>query len=190
MRKQLLTISTALIVAGVLFFSPGTSYAAEEQADYLALGDSITAGYRLTDPTTQSFAALVAVDIADSCLATLPGPTVLHFLTSAAGYTLRPAAMMVFIGILMRRRKSGFMLWSLVVIVGVIAFTSYFTHVMFWFGDNNQFMRGPLSYLTHIVCGLYLVILVVDDKDALHHHARRGLHSLVPRIRLRCRNHT
>lgn len=62
MRKQLLTISAALIVAGVLFFSPGTSYAAEEQADYLALGDSITAGYRLADPTTQSFAALVAKD--------------------------------------------------------------------------------------------------------------------------------
>lgn len=56
--------------------------------------------------------------------------TILRYSTSAAGYTLRPAAVVVIIDILLRRRKSAVILWIPVVLIGIIAFTSYYTHLI------------------------------------------------------------
>lgn len=56
--------------------------------------------------------------------------TILRYITSAAGYTLCPAAVVVIIDILLRRRKSAVILWIPVVLIGIIAFTSYYTHLI------------------------------------------------------------
>lgn len=45
-----------------MFFSVDTAHAETTQANYLVLGDSISTGYGLSDPTTQSFAALLTAD--------------------------------------------------------------------------------------------------------------------------------
>lgn len=135
----------------------------------LAVGFAIvvTTNRNLDDHTNRCFLlfavvviVLVFVDTVDNYLADLATPTVLRYLTSTMGYTLRPAALVIFIDILMRRRKSNLVLWGLIVVVGIVAFTSYFTHAMFWFNDLGTFMRGPLSYLSHIVSGIYLILLV------------------------------
>lgn len=105
--------------------------------------------------------ALFLMDVADSYLAGLPAPTLIRHLASAIGYTLSPAALATLMGILLRRKKVGFLLWLPVFAIGLIAVTSYFTHLMFWFGELNQFMRGPLCYISHIVSGIYLLVLVI-----------------------------
>ncbi len=85
----------------------------------------------------------------------------MRHITSSLGYTLRPASLAIILGILLRHKKSGIILWIPVILVGVISFTSYFTHLSFWFGPQNQFMRGPLCYLPHFVSCLYLLVLVI-----------------------------
>ncbi len=62
MRMRALTVCAAFLVMGAMLFSADTGYAATVKADYLVLGDSISAGYGLSDPTTQSFPALLAAD--------------------------------------------------------------------------------------------------------------------------------
>lgn len=101
-------------------------------------------------------------DMADFYLSSLPYPTVLRHITSALGYTLRPAAIVILTGILLRRKKSGiFLFWIPIIAIAIISFTSYYTHIMFWFGAHNQFMEGSLRYISHIVSGVYLFVLVI-----------------------------
>lgn len=72
--------------------------------------------------------------------------TILRYITSAAGYTLRPAAVVVIIDILLRRRKSAVILWIPVVLIGIIAFTSYYTHlIMLVILYIETYRRDPLT---------------------------------------------
>lgn len=103
---------------------------------------------------------LVVADTTDSYFAGFSQPSILRFLAAAAGYTLRPASIAILIGILLRRKRSGVMLWIPVIVVGILAFTSSFTHIMFWFDAQNNFMRGPLGYISHVVSGIYLIVLI------------------------------
>lgn len=123
----------------------------------------------LDQRTNRSFLAyilivcvLIASDITERCCAGLPAPTELRYLASAAGYTLRTAAVALLIGILMRRdrRTGAVFLWAPVAALALLAFTSRSTHLMFWFGEQNQFMRGPLGYASHVLSGAYLLLLV------------------------------
>ncbi|MDD3243774.1 MAG: GGDEF domain-containing protein [Eubacteriales bacterium] len=106
-------------------------------------------------------AVLLAADMMDYILTASHQVSVLRYMTSALGYTLRPSAVVIILQILLRRKKAGIVLWIPVILVGVVAFTSIFTHVMFWFGERNEFMQGPLCYLPHIVSAFYLAVVVV-----------------------------
>ena len=136
----------------------------------LALGLAILAvsNNNLDKRTNHSFVLftivvlmLVAADITDHYLAGFDEVNKLRYFSSALGYTLRPSAIVILIDILLRRRNSLFILWIPIIIVGLIAFTSYFTHLMFWFLPTNQFMQGYLGYLPHFVSIVYLIILVI-----------------------------
>ena len=104
---------------------------------------------------------LIAADITESYYAGLAEPSFMRNLASAVSYTLRPASVAIMISILLRRKKASAALWAAVGAVGVIAFTSSFTHLMFWYSEENFFMRGPLGYISHILSIALLLILVV-----------------------------
>lgn len=105
--------------------------------------------------------ALLIADATDYYMAGFSEPTNLRYLSSAAGYTLRSASLALLIGILLRRKRTSILLWVPIIFVGLVAFTSQYTHFMFWFGTHNQFIRGPLCYIAHVVSAVYLVLLVV-----------------------------
>lgn len=133
----------------------------------IGLGIITTTNKSLDKRTNSSFKlfisivlALVIADSVDFYLSMMTEPSNLRHIAAAVGYTLRPASLAILIDIMLRRKKTGTILWIPIVIVGVLAFTSNLTHVMFWFDEVNFFRRGPLGYLSHIISGLYLVLLV------------------------------
>lgn len=103
---------------------------------------------------------LIAADITDYYLASLSYPIWLRYVTSSLGYTIRPAAIALIISILLRRKNIGFILWIPIVLLALAAFTSYYTHLMFWFDDDNYFVRGVLGYSSHVISGLYMAMIV------------------------------
>lgn len=103
---------------------------------------------------------LMCAEYADSLLATLPAPSIFRYFTSALGYTLRPAFPVLLITILLRRRRTGLLLWAPVFVLTALCFTSGLTHLIFWFDARNYFMRGPLGYLPHYLSAFYLLLLV------------------------------
>jgi diguanylate cyclase (GGDEF)-like protein len=133
----------------------------------IGLGIIIITNKRFDKKTNTSFGifvliilGLVAASIADLVCSLDPVPSVLRYIASAAGYVLRPASIAILISILLRRKKTGYVLWIPIVLTAVIAFTSPFTHLMFWFSSENYFMRGPLGYISHIESFIYIFILV------------------------------
>ncbi len=103
---------------------------------------------------------LIIVDMGDAYLASLDHLNDLRYLTSALGYTLRPVALGIFITILLRKKNSIPFVWIPIAIVAVISITSYWTHLMFYFDANNEFIRGPLSYIAHFMSVCYMGILL------------------------------
>lgn len=133
----------------------------------VGLGIIILTNKSLDAHTNHSFALFVLLvlildlaDITDLYLSKLPQLSPLRYVSSIIGYTVRPASLVVIIGILLRHKKMGFVLWIPIILVALVAITSPFTHIMFWFGSHNQFNRGPLGYLAHIVSGVYMALLI------------------------------
>ncbi len=102
---------------------------------------------------------LVVVDVVDSYMSHQPTLHNARYFSSALGYTVRPIALGVFISILLRRRKDLLYLWVPIIIESIIAMTNYWTHIMFYFDENNVFYRGPLGLLPHSLCIVYMVLL-------------------------------
>ncbi len=103
---------------------------------------------------------LVLVDITDSYMAHSATLHNARYFSSALGYTIRPIALGVFISILLRRSEQLVNLWIPIIIEGVIAMTNYWTHIMFYFDQNNVFYRGPLGLLPHSLCLVYMALLI------------------------------
>ena len=104
---------------------------------------------------------LIFADMADYYMSEMTTLNNMRYLTSAAGYILRPASIAIIINILLRRRKFNIMIWIPIIVLAMIALTSYFTHIMFWFDAQNNFRRGELGYLSHFISAIYMVVLVV-----------------------------
>ncbi len=114
---------------------------------------------RLLELSVLVIALMILTDIGDSYLYTLDSLNKLRYLTSALGYTLRPIALSLFITILSREGKSLLHIWIPVAFIAVISLTSYWTHLMFYFTDDNEFIRGQLGYLPHIMAFAYMGVL-------------------------------
>ncbi len=103
---------------------------------------------------------LVLVDIADSYLSNQTRLNNARYISSALGYTIRPIALGVFISILLRKDKNIIYLWIPILVENFIALTNYWTHIMFYFDQNNVFHRGPLGLLPHVLCLTYMALLL------------------------------
>lgn len=134
----------------------------------VGLGIIIITNNTLGRKTNVSFLILILLvlvlnvsEIIDFYLSGFSETPVLRYITSATGYTLRPASIAILISILLRRKKLSIVLWMPIVFTGAIAFTSNLTHLMFWFDSLNRFQRGTFGFLPHIVSGLYCIVLII-----------------------------
>ncbi len=103
---------------------------------------------------------LVIFDIVDFYLASQSEVNNFRYVSSIIGYILRPTALSIFITILLRNRKSHYLLWVPVVIIAIILISNPFNHIVFYFDQYNEFQRGPLGYMPHIFSGFYMGILL------------------------------
>ncbi len=103
---------------------------------------------------------LIIADMAEAYFASLDHLNNLRYFTSALGYTLRPVSLGIFITILLRKKETMIYIWIPIAIVAVISLTSYWTHIMYYFDENNEFIRGPLGYIAHLMSICYMLLLL------------------------------
>lgn len=95
--------------------------------------------------------------------ATWEKPSVALLLSAAVGYSIRPLLVYSLIQIA-KGKGTGVkkeMLLFLPAAVNILgAFSVFFTDVVYTYNDKNEFVRGPLGYMTHACVIFYMVIFV------------------------------
>ncbi len=119
-----------------------------------------------SDSTNKSFllacAAAIFLSISDSMRfisAHMDHPTIYRYISAGVGYALRPLILFRLSVIAARYKIKKNKLFGIPVIVcfviSVISIFPFAHGLMFDFDENNNFVRGPFGFLSHIVCGLY-----------------------------------
>ena len=102
-------------------------------------------------------------------------------LLSALGYTIR-VLIMYFVLLLSFRnhknsKKLAFIFMIPMLINTVLSFSSFFTDIVYSYTEDNQFVRGPLGYISHVVMVFYVLsILIIIIMDI---HLREKLETIV-----------
>jgi two-component system, LytTR family, sensor kinase len=104
---------------------------------------------------------LLIFDAWEAYLITLPRTSEWRYFTSAMCYTLRAVAITVLNILLHSNSRGRVLLWIPPLVLALVAFTSKYTHWLFYFNDLNWWMAGPLRFLPHITSGLCVLILIV-----------------------------
>ncbi|MDD6811190.1 MAG: hypothetical protein PUD93_04910 [Lachnospiraceae bacterium] len=97
---------------------------------------------------------------AELWIATFEEPTKWRILLSAVGYSIRPFLLLGILQIFLRLKVTDkkFLLLAAPAFLNVIAaFSAFFTDIVYSYNANNEFARGPLGYITHIVSLIYLL---------------------------------
>lgn len=103
---------------------------------------------------------LIIADSLDYHYASFSKLNMLRYITSATGYSFRPAGLLVFIFNLKKLKKSHRIGLLIPFYINMIlAYSSIFTHVMFYFDESNQFHRGPVGILPFIISGYYTLVM-------------------------------
>ena len=121
--------------------------------------------------STRIFRILTVLELAELAVyslelwtSTLPRPTLLRVLLSAVGYTIRP---MLLYGILLicerqsRHQRAIRLLAIPLILNALLAFSAFFTDIVYSYDAGNAFVRGPLGYMAHAVLLFYLAVLLV-----------------------------
>lgn len=113
-------------------------------------------------------AAIIAVELVIfnvELLLTAPGSnTTLLTLATASGYALRPFLLYLFIDVLIRditKRRFRVILLIPAMINVLFAFSTFFTHMTYWYDENNVLCRGPFGWMTHIIMAVYLLSMLI-----------------------------
>ncbi|WP_051656653.1 sensor histidine kinase [Butyrivibrio sp. AE3004] len=77
----------------------------------------------------------------------------LRLVTSIFCYVIRPVIIVLFIRLLSDNKRP----WILVVLNTIIYFSAFFSGIAFKITKDNLFIRGPLGYSCHIICGILLI---------------------------------
>ena len=103
---------------------------------------------------------LVMQDVFENIAQLDPSRRNLRMITSIAGYTLRPAAVLGFLLVIWPPEKQKWFLWIPVVLNGLLYGTAFFLPLTFSFDENYSFQRGPLNGAAFAVCIAYLVLIL------------------------------
>ncbi|MCR5204418.1 MAG: GGDEF domain-containing protein [Lachnospiraceae bacterium] len=104
---------------------------------------------------------LIVIDNVDYYLLEGQNTGFIHVLSAFLGYNVRLLLMVSLILIEIRDEKDFFkkLLFVPIVINLVITSLAFFTKLVFWYGENGEIMRGPLSYTPHAISILLSVVL-------------------------------
>ena len=83
---------------------------------------------------------------------------------SAIGYAVRPYIFCLMLMLAMRNKgekRLSKVIYIPAIINTLTAFSVFFTDIVYSYTLDNQFVRGPLGYITYIVVILYLIVLMV-----------------------------
>ncbi|MGN1037209.1 MAG: GGDEF domain-containing protein [Ruminococcus sp.] len=83
----------------------------------------------------------------------------------ALGYSVRPVIIYIFVKLSLRNdntsRKFKFLILVPMIINAMAAFSAFFTDIVYTYNDKNEFVRGSLGYITHFVCIIYMLLLLM-----------------------------
>ena len=74
-------------------------------------------------------------------------------------YSLRPVVVIIFISLLSDNKILKYF-YGLSVVNTLIYSTCFFTDIAFGFSSDNHFYGGPFRFSTHVVCIIYLIVLI------------------------------
>lgn len=104
-------------------------------------------------------------------------PKELHVVAAVFGYNLRIGCLVSLIHIVHRydqtSRKQVCIMCAPMVLNFLVTLTPFFSHLMFWYDEDNVMHRGPLSLVPHCVCLLYSIALIYYAIRLLKRHSRR-----------------
>lgn len=118
---------------------------------------------------------LALFEYMEECYSSLPDPTNWRILFSAICYTLRPAIIMMIIFSVNLNVKPIIVIPA--VINAMVAFSAFFTGIAFSFTATNNFRRGVLGYLPHVISAIYLIFLIYLNLKGIGRAIRE--HSLI-----------
>ena len=105
-------------------------------------------------------AFLIAQDVFENIAQQDPARRDLRMLTSIAGYSLRPAAVLGFLLVIWPAEKQSWFLWVPVVVNGMLYCSALYLPLTFYFDENYAFQRGPLGGVMFYVCIGYLILVL------------------------------
>lgn len=106
-------------------------------------------------------ALLIVQDFLEKYAQLDPGRRTLRLMTSIAGYSLRPAAVLGFLLVIWPAGRKKWFLWIPVIVNAALYYTALFSPLTFFFDEEYSFNRGPLGYTMFIVCIGYLVLILL-----------------------------
>ena len=106
-------------------------------------------------------ALLLIQDIAENYAQLDPSRKALRTLTSIAGYSLRPAAVLGFVLVIWPPKKKSWFLWIPAVLNALLYCTALISPLTFSFDSNYHFRRGPLGWASFPVSLVYLAAVMV-----------------------------
>ena len=103
--------------------------------------------------------ALILVDSIEYFLSTLSYPTYPRIVMSILGYTLRPIIIMNVILLVHKFKPKNLILYFIpCIIVFLVTSTALFSDIAFSYNEANEFVRGPLGFVPHLISLFYLVL--------------------------------
>ena len=104
-------------------------------------------------------ALLIVQDILENAAQLDPARRELRMITSIAGYTLRPAAVLGFLLVIWPANRQKWFLWIPAAVNGLLYGTALFLPLTFYFDEAYGFHRGPLAEAAFIVSVIYLILI-------------------------------
>lgn len=107
---------------------------------------------------------LIIADSLDYYFKSFSQPVVYRYFTSATGYTFRPIGIIMILLNLKQKeddRRHMYLIFVPAAINMLLAYTSVFTHWMFYYDESNEFHRGPIGVLPFLISGIYMLDLTV-----------------------------
>ena len=81
-------------------------------------------------------------------------------LVSFIGYSVRPLIIMLFAYLIAPKGKH-FIAWGLVGFNALMHSTAFYSHLVFYFNENNKYIKGPLYFLCFLISAILLAYLIV-----------------------------
>lgn len=113
---------------------------------------------------------LSVVDTLELWAASLVEPTIWRVLYSAMGYSIRPAIVLMLIWALVKEKRKRVFYFIPELINILVVFSALFSDAAFSYNVRNEFVRGPLGIVPHMVCGFYLIVLTVITLKRFKQH--------------------